>query len=78
MNWGFASATSSSALHRPSCRAEFIDSLAFAGRRLADQSTRNGLSPQMPGKDITDIGLPTRLFGLAGLGAPLKAKTKTA
>jgi len=32
----------------------------------------------MAGKDITDLGLPTRLLGLAGLGAPLKAKTKTA
>ena len=57
---------------------EFIDSLAFAGRRLADQSMRNGSDPEMAVKDITNFGLPTRLWGPVGVGAPLKTKkTKT-
>ena len=40
---------------------------------------RNGSDPEMAVKDITDLGLPTRLSGPVGVGAPLNTKkTKTA
>jgi len=39
---------------------------------------RNGSDPQMAVKDITDFGLPTRLWGPVRLGTSLKTKTKTA
>ena len=39
---------------------------------------RNGSDPEMAVKDITNFGLPTRLWGPVGAGAPLKIKkTKT-
>ena len=40
---------------------------------------RNGSDPEMAVKDITNFGLPTRLLGPVGVGAPLNTKkTKTA